>query len=909
MQRPRILIVEDETIIAMDLESSLKGLGYEVTSIVSTGEEAIEKAEAENPDLILMDIRVEGEMDGIEAAAEIRGRFDIPVIFSTAYLDAERLDRAKVTMPFGYLLKPIQNRDLRVTIEMALYVAKVEFERKKSEKKLKDQEKRYKISFDTNPDAVSITRLDGLYVDINNGFTEMSGYSRDEVIGKLSADIDIWENPTDRVRFIAELKAHGKVKNMETRFRCKNGSLITTLISSSLIDLNEEQHVLLITKDITNRINTENALKESQFLFSQMFEQSTTATCLHSADGTIIRVNPEFSKMFGVEAEEITAGRYNLFQDPEISGSQAEPLLREIFEQKRTNNWISTYNLPAPLNAAKSPSSTKTKLELEVFGYPVLDSENNLKFVVLQHYDVSERKQSEIALKESQHRLSAYREQTPLGILELNNQMEITTWNPAAEKIFGHAADEAVGQNALDLIVPDYEHDAVLEIHSRSEPGTIENINDNLTRDGKTITCLWLNTPIFNSEGAISGMTAVCQDISGKLKTERELQILRSRLDNIFNSMPSILIGVDIEGTITDWNLQAEEATGISATHATGMKFTKILPEYSRHIHKIKAAIQNRRPEITKKTMRYVNDLIRFEDIIVYPLIDNGIQGAVVRIDDVTEQAKMEKVLIQTEKMMSVGGLAAGIAHELNNPLGGILQAVQNIERRLSPHLNSNQEPAREYGIDLHKLQQYMQKRRITHYFDGVKEAGQKSSQIISSMLKFSRKSESNVVQSNLPSLIDNVLRLVQTDYNLKNTYDFRYIDIVKEYEANIPLVPCTETEIEQVILNLLNNAAWAMKNDSKSEQSKITLRLKRLQEVVQLEVEDNGPGIDNRVQEKVFEPFFTTKPVGEGTGLGLSVSYTIITNNHHGEMEVNSEPGKGTCFTINLPLYRDEVA
>jgi len=140
MNKTRILIIEDEAIIAMEVESQLQGLGYEVTSIVDTGKKAIEKAEADKPDLMLMDIRINGEMDGIEAAEVIRNKFGIPVIFSTAYLDQERIERAKITMPFGYVLKPTQERDLKLTLEMALYVSKVDANRKKAETKLRESE-------------------------------------------------------------------------------------------------------------------------------------------------------------------------------------------------------------------------------------------------------------------------------------------------------------------------------------------------------------------------------------------------------------------------------------------------------------------------------------------------------------------------------------------------------------------------------------------------------------------------------------------------------------------------------------------------------------------------------------------------------------------------------------------------
>ena len=148
MEKAKILIVEDEAIIAMEMESELQSLGYEVSSIVDTGEKAIQKAETDKPNIILMDIRIKGEMDGIDAAEVIRNRFGITVIFSTAYLDEKRIERAKITMPFGYVLKPIQERDLKVAIEMALYVSEVDAERRKTEEELQEKEKFLQSVFD-----------------------------------------------------------------------------------------------------------------------------------------------------------------------------------------------------------------------------------------------------------------------------------------------------------------------------------------------------------------------------------------------------------------------------------------------------------------------------------------------------------------------------------------------------------------------------------------------------------------------------------------------------------------------------------------------------------------------------------------------------------------------------------------
>ena len=132
MNDARILIVEDEAIIAMEIESSLKNLGYDVTAVVNSGDNAVLKAKEEEPDLILMDIHIQGEKDGIDTAIEIKSITDIPIVFISGHTDEEKLERAKLSMPYGYLLKPIQERDLKVSITMALYSSKIERERNKA---------------------------------------------------------------------------------------------------------------------------------------------------------------------------------------------------------------------------------------------------------------------------------------------------------------------------------------------------------------------------------------------------------------------------------------------------------------------------------------------------------------------------------------------------------------------------------------------------------------------------------------------------------------------------------------------------------------------------------------------------------------------------------------------------------
>jgi signal transduction histidine kinase len=174
-------------------------------------------------------------------------------------------------------------------------------------------------------------------------------------------------------------------------------------------------------------------------------------------------------------------------------------------------------------------------------------------------------------------------------------------------------------------------------------------------------------------------------------------------------------------------------------------------------------------------------------------------------------------------------------------------------------------------------------------------------------MLDFSRRSESHICQCNLHSIIDKAIALASSDYDLKKSYDFRRIQITRD-ESNGPAqLCCTETEIEQVLLNLLRNAAQAMSTAQPPvEQPQISIHTASLGDRVRIEVADNGPGMSAETRRRAFEPFYTTKAPGVGTGLGLSVSYFIITKGHGGTMTVDSKPGEGTRFIIELPARSD---
>ncbi|MFC1750588.1 ATP-binding protein [Pseudomonadota bacterium] len=387
---------------------------------------------------------------------------------------------------------------------------------------------------------------------------------------------------------------------------------------------------------------------------------------------------------------------------------------------------------------------------------------------------------------------------------------------------------------------------------------------------------------------------------------QQALDKTREYLNNIVDSMPSLLIGLDGQGRVTHWNREASHITALDPSVAIGKHIGDVLKAIAPSVDKILTAIKGGEPARLSRLPVDQAGETHYWDVIVYPL--SG-EGGVVRIDDVTDLARMEGMMIQTEKMLSLGGLAAGMAHELNNPLGSILQSIQNIQRRLSPEMAANLRVAQSLELDLHNVHRYFERRQLDIFLSGMVEAAERAAAIVANMLSFANKGEGQFEFEDLSQLVDRVIELAAVDYDLKKKYDFRSIEIVRDYAASLPLVPCIGTEIQQVVLNLLRNAAQSYHDHKRDMSARITIRIAQSGDEVRLEVEDNGPGMDAKTRQRVFEPFFTTRPTGQGTGLGLSVSYFIIVDEHGGKLDIESSPGNGTKFIISLPMEQERAA
>ena len=651
-----------------------------------------------------------------------------------------------------------------------------------------------------------------------------------------------------------------------------------------------------LQKDLAERKQVEEALRESEERFQTLLRSLDDVVWAATADEakTPLYFNPAIERVYGRPIAEF-------LDNPDLWFEVVHPDDKEeVIQHARKLQHGIEYRIIRPDGEVRWLYDRKSVVYNET-GTPIRGG------IVT---DITERKRAENALIRERNLLRTLMDNSPDHIYFKDTESRFISIIKALADWFGLSdPEQAVGKTDVDFFTEEHARPAYADEREVMRTGQplVGKEEKETWPDGQETWVSTTKVPLRDKEGHIIGTFGISRDITRHKQAEEEMARLRSFMQNIIDSMPSILVGIDPTGRVTHWNFQARKITGVSSEQARGRMLTDVLPQLMLNMEKVHRAIQQREPQKEEKVVSRIDGETRYSDMIIYPLVSNGVEGVVIRIDDVTSRVRFEEMMIQSEKMISVGGLAAGMAHELNNPLASMLQNAQVVLNRLTETFPANKRAAAECGTSMEAITRFAEKRDIVGMLEFVKTSGERAAQIVGDMLSFSRKSEFHIAPLyDIRTLLDKTIELAANVYDLKKKYDFRRIEIVREYDSDVPKVPCDQSKIQQVILNLLMNAAQAMaEQKNRNKMPRIILRAAQDDRLVRLEVKDNGPGMPEHVRKRVFEPFFTTKEVGVGTGLGLSVSYFIITKNHRGAMSVESEPGKGTTFIIRLPLER----
>jgi len=382
----------------------------------------------------------------------------------------------------------------------------------------------------------------------------------------------------------------------------------------------------------------------------------------------------------------------------------------------------------------------------------------------------------------------------------------------------------------------------------------------------------------------------------------RALMELRGGMRNfegLFNSAPSMMAIISPTCQIAAWNSAAATATGLSASDAAGTLIWETLPFLKEHISSFERAISSLQTEsLNRVIVEKPGEEAKYYNVSISPL--PGPRGAVVRLDDVSDEVKKDEHLRQAQKMDSVGSLAAGLAHDFNNVIGGVEATMSSIK----------------FSLDMASSVEEL-KKSLDSDFELVDESVKRGKDIVAQLMALSRRKELPLSPVDLNKMVSDVVSIC------RNTLPKSILIESAPWQEGPAMVMAFPTQIEQAILNLCINASHAMtimRKEGDEQRGTLSVSVSPIEvgenitSVVPeaakgrywlLSVSDTGVGMTREIMAKIFEPFFTTKEKGKGTGLGLAMVYNIV-RQHKGFMDIFSEPGLGSTFLVFIPVLKE---
>ena len=378
------------------------------------------------------------------------------------------------------------------------------------------------------------------------------------------------------------------------------------------------------------------------------------------------------------------------------------------------------------------------------------------------------------------------------------------------------------------------------------------------------------------------------EEVALHLKTSSKLLTSEQYLKSILTSMPFMLVGLDADGTITQWNNKAEEYSAIAARDALGNNLWDVYPSMIVSAAQVAEVIKSQ--QITSLRQGYSG--LRHYDITLYPLGDTEQPGIALLIHDVSKQVKFENRIIQRERMSSMGELASSTANDINGPLQNMLNDIQ----RISADVNEISEVSSD---DISKQLSAVQ----TELKDAV-EQGSQATAIINNLLDFATAQPDPKQRVNMVDLMNHVLELSNKILTVPEGLEFRKVQIERNYNNDLPTICCHVAEIQQVFLNLLRHCLHALSTiEAEGFKPLIKIRMQECYNALWVKITHNGEGLTGDQQHSIFEPYFSNDPLdGESdASKRLSFCHFIVTENHQGEMAVTSAPEVGTTFHMEF--------
>jgi len=764
----RILLVDDDVDFIASMLGILELEDYQVETAGSTAM-ALEKSEQFKPDVALVDIKL-GQEDGFHVVRELKKILpELICITVTAYADTDTAISALKSGVYDYLRKPFEAEALFAVLNRCADRLKLLVEKQAADQAQKESEARFKITFETSPDAIILAYSGGDIVDVNPAFEQLTGHKREQVIGRNSQEIGLWKSPVEREKLLELLASVGQVNNFESQFRMSDGQIRTGLVSARVALFNGEQVGLFAVRDIHELKAKEQAVTESEERFRGLVSHIPGAVyrCLLDADWTM--------------------------------------------------QFISN-----PIN--------------EISGYPARDFINNSvrSYASIIHPDDSALVTQAITLATSQKR--------PFSI----------------EYRIIHADG------------------SICWVHSKGQ------------------SVFGLNGAVNFLDGAIFDITENKKAMAELEQSEARFRALSQEHSAVLEGIPDAILLIDLDLNVIWGNSGASLSFEIPKNELVGKSCESIWQCDAEQCQGcLRRVINEKVPlEAIQKTPDG-----RTWGVKAFPV--KNAAGKVLNViqiaSDMTEKMRLRDQASRSSHLAALGELAAGVAHEINNPTGTILldmPMLRDVFTDLCPILEKYEAELKNMKIAGLPFARICQE--IPIVIEEVQEGAQRIKKIVDELKDFSRPASGERDDIDLNDIARKAVSLVRNP--LKQATD----NFSEKYCEKPLLCVGNAQRLEQVVVNLLLNACQSL--PEREHGIHVETCMDKDADYVRILIRDEGVGVAEETLTQITDPFFTTRREVGGTGLGLSVSSRII-DEHKGSLTFASEPGVGTTVTVDLPL------